>query len=387
MEQNKVYRKLQYALLGTAIGFASLVLIILLLRYLSGILLPLTLVYVFSIVLRRPYRSVRACTKRIFGDSRIFPFLIVSVVSITIVSFSFTVLGSLLQSQITGISAVVKTDASNIYKNITESPIIIAFANSILGTPAGEGLGVLFTPDVVATLWDKIVGLVSKTSGTTFNGVMALITWVVIPTFVYSLVTKPVSAEAIVHFFPFVEIRAQKFLSTVLSRYGAKMERYFTLQLVQVVLQIFVVLILFSLFKVEGALAIAIVIGALNLVPNLGTLFLFLSSFVVAALNYSGPMLSSMVAVLVVSIVVLVLDNLILPLLIEKHSKNVSGWKYVNDIDRTLMTVSIIFWGFVLQGFLGLILAIPITIFVVTVLRSLETSKKWQDRQAEREIA
>lgn len=118
----------------------------------------------------------------------------------------------------------------------------------------------------------------------------------------------------------------------------------------------------FSLIGLKFGLVLGIALGVLNIVPYLGTI-VGLSISIPLALFQSGGGWGLVALVLLVKIIV----------------QNIEGWYLTPKImgERTglhpvTIMVAIFFWGAALDGFLGLLLAIPLTAFIVTAWRLLK---------------
>lgn len=115
----------------------------------------------------------------------------------------------------------------------------------------------------------------------------------------------------------------------------------------------------FSAIGLKFGLVLGLALGILNIVPYLGTI-VGLSISVPLALFQTGGGWGLVALVLLVKIIV----------------QNIEGWFLTPKImgDRTglhpiTIMVAIFFWGTALDGLLGLVLAIPLTAFIVTAWR------------------
>jgi len=118
----------------------------------------------------------------------------------------------------------------------------------------------------------------------------------------------------------------------------------------------------FTLVGLKFGLFIGLALGVLNIVPYLGTIIGIAVSLPLAFFQPGGGMKLALL-VLAVKIV----------------TQNIEGWFLTPKImgDRTglhpvMIIVAIFFWGTAFNGILGLILAIPLTAFFVTVWRLLQ---------------
>lgn len=146
----------------------------------------------------------------------------------------------------------------------------------------------------------------------------------------------------------------QEFISIVVS--------FFRGQLVIGLIMGAMLAIGFSIVGLKFGLVIGLVLGILNIVPYLGTIIGLSIALPLALFQPEGGM-PLVGLVLLVFIIV----------------QNIEGWYLTPKImsDRTglhpiAIIVSIFFWGTALNGILGMVLAIPLTAFFVTVWRLLK---------------
>ncbi len=339
-----------------------------LLRYLSGILLPLAVIYLFSVVIRLPYRWL----KRTCGyESNFWPFTIVAIGSILSIVIVLSVFGQIFLSQFKLLTEFIgETDR---FPQLIESIKNYIPLDDILKRVANnERLGLFLNPDLLGSISRYIFGTLSALGDATFSSAMALITWIVIPSFVYSLVTQPLSNLEFSNLFPFLDKKTRGAIASINTRYNLKLEKYFTKQFLQSILEIVIVSALFYAFGFKAAFAVAVIVGILNLIPNFGTLFLLLTSWSIAFLNPDEAWGYSFVVTLLIALFILFLDNLLLPRVIDLLFKRKSDWRTSTDVNNSVMTVSIIFWGYVLDGLLGLVLSVPITLMVLVLIKHFE---------------
>lgn len=120
----------------------------------------------------------------------------------------------------------------------------------------------------------------------------------------------------------------------------------------------------FKLIGLQSGVVIGLVLGLLNIVPFLGTLVGLLIVLPLAFFQASGGLQLLGLSVLVFSVVQLVESWLLTP----KIMANRSG------LHPALVVVSVFFWGTALGGVTGMILAVPLTAFLVAVWRQVKSS-------------
>jgi len=113
----------------------------------------------------------------------------------------------------------------------------------------------------------------------------------------------------------------------------------------------------FTLIGLKGAIIIGLILGLLNIVPFLGTLIGLLIVLPLAYFQPSGSFQLLGLALVVFTVVQLVESWLLTP----KIMANRSG------LHPALVVISVFFWGTALGGITGMILAVPLTAFLVAV--------------------
>ncbi len=120
----------------------------------------------------------------------------------------------------------------------------------------------------------------------------------------------------------------------------------------------------FTLIGLEFGVLIGLVLGLLNIVPFLGSLIGLLVVLPMAYLQPDGGVELLALAGLVFAAVQLIESWLLTP----KIMANRSG------LHPALVVISLFFWGTALGGVIGLILAVPLTAFVVAIWGEIKTS-------------
>lgn len=115
----------------------------------------------------------------------------------------------------------------------------------------------------------------------------------------------------------------------------------------------------FTLIGLRFGLLIGLVLGFLNIVPYLGTIIGLAIALPLALLQPDGGWTLVWLTLLVFAVVQLVEGWLLTP--------NIMGRR--TGLHPVTVIIAIFFWGTALHGILGMILAIPLTAFFVTVWR------------------
>jgi predicted PurR-regulated permease PerM len=113
----------------------------------------------------------------------------------------------------------------------------------------------------------------------------------------------------------------------------------------------------FTLIGLDAALALGVLSGLLNIVPFLGTVVGLLLVVPHAWMQDGGGPTLTLAALAVFVLVQLVESWLLTPRIMSDHS----------GLHPAMVIVSLFFWGTVLGGIIGVILAVPLSAFVATL--------------------
>jgi predicted PurR-regulated permease PerM len=122
----------------------------------------------------------------------------------------------------------------------------------------------------------------------------------------------------------------------------------------------------FSLIGLRGGLLIGLVLGLLNLVPFLGALIGLLLALPMAYFQPGGGLELLGLAMLVILVVQAIESWLLTPKIMADRS----------GLHPAVVVISIFFWGTLLGGVVGMILAVPLTAFLVAVWAQMKTQLK-----------
>ncbi len=117
----------------------------------------------------------------------------------------------------------------------------------------------------------------------------------------------------------------------------------------------------FSAVGVNFAIVLGLLLGALNIIPYLGTILGLASVLPIAYFQPDGGLLTAALALGVFGIVQLVESYFLTPRIMGQTT----------GLHPLVIIIAIFFWGTALGGILGMILAIPLTAFFVVAWRLL----------------
>lgn len=171
--------------------------------------------------------------------------------------------------------------------------------------------------------------------------------------------------------------KAQQKIMYLVDVFVAQVTGFFQGQLVIAVIMGTMFAIGFTLIGLKGGILIGLVLGLLNIVPFLGTLIGLLIVLPLAYFQPSGSFQLLGLSLVVFTVVQLVESWLLTP----KIMANRSG------LHPALVVISVFFWGTALGGITGMILAVPLTAFLVAVWRQAKsalTLSMTSDKNADR---
>jgi predicted PurR-regulated permease PerM len=122
----------------------------------------------------------------------------------------------------------------------------------------------------------------------------------------------------------------------------------------------------FALIGLKFGVLVGLVLGLLNIVPFLGTLIGLLAVLPMAYLQQDGGVELLILTALAFAAVQLIEAWLLTP----KIMANRSG------LHPALVVISLFFWGTALSGIIGMVLAVPLTAFLVAIWSEIKSSLK-----------
>ena len=128
----------------------------------------------------------------------------------------------------------------------------------------------------------------------------------------------------------------------------------------------------FTFIGLEAAIFIGLALGLLNIVPYLGFLVGIVTVLPIAYFQPEGGSQIVMLVLAVIAVTQLVESVLLTPKIMADRS----------GLHPALVVISILFWGTVLGGVVGMILAVPLTAFLLTLgqhMRSKLPTTVWTD--------
>lgn len=123
----------------------------------------------------------------------------------------------------------------------------------------------------------------------------------------------------------------------------------------------------FMLIGLEFGLLAGLVLGLLNIVPFLGSVIGLLVVLPMAHFQEGGSLQLLILAGLVFIVVQVIESWLLTPKIMANHS----------GLHPAVVVISLFFWGTALGGIIGMVLAVPLTAFLVAIWREIKASMEY----------
>ncbi len=322
----------------------------------SAIFLPVAVAAVAALVVNPYYEAIRTRLKLGRVPALIAVFLSI-IIPIAGLGWFF---GDLLVDQIKGLVAAFPAWwASVVTWAKANAPQIVYLATETeMGrtvTEAVEGQG-----DVVVQIF-RYMGRHAVSAGAgVLSGIGVLLSWAVAPIyFAFFLMSDTTRIGELEKYIPFLKAETRKDLLYLFEEFLNIIVAFFRGQLIIAFLQGLLFAIGFTLVGLKYGFVIGLTLGFLNIVPYLGNI-IGLGTALPLAFFQDGGGLIRVLAVLVVFAAVQMIEGY---LLTPKIMGNRTG------LHPVVIILAIFFWGSALNGIMGMILAIPLTAFLVVFWR------------------
>jgi predicted PurR-regulated permease PerM len=192
------------------------------------------------------------------------------------------------------------------------------------------------------------------------RGVGAAAAWVVTPVyFVFFLMAGRKEPKKLEEYLPFLKPETRKDVVFLADEFVNIMVAFFRGQLVIAFLQGVLFAIGFSIVGLKFGLILGLLLGFLNIIPYLGSI-VGLGVCLPLAYFQEGGGLGVLIGVVVVFVIVQLIEGYLL-------TPKIMGDR--TGLHPVAIIVAVFFWGSALGGILGMILAIPLTAFLVVFWR------------------
>ncbi|MEM1249766.1 MAG: AI-2E family transporter [Acidobacteriota bacterium] len=196
--------------------------------------------------------------------------------------------------------------------------------------------------------------------GRVARGIGAVLTWAVLPVyFAFFLMAEPGRQIDLDHVLPFLKKETRENVVYLGTEFINIMVAFFRGQLIIAFLQGVLYAIGFSLVGLKYGLVLGLALGFLNIIPYLGSI-VGLGVAIPLGFFQNGGGLWMIAAVLIVFTIVQMIEGYVL-------TPKVMGDR--TGLHPMAIIIAVFFWGSALSGLAGMILAIPLTAFLVVFWR------------------
>ncbi len=339
------------AIILLAVG--SLVwLIAVFLRTFSSVFLPLAVGAVIALVFRPYYKWLNEAVRLPAPIALAIVFLSILLPVGAFLWF----FGALMLAQLSDLAAKFPGWWNNIDDFVRDRwPKVVEFMQT---NPLGQRIrGVLMSHQEALFKGFQAVGGTALSVGAVFlHGIGTVLSWVVLPVyfgFFLTRETRKVNTESLL---PFLKAETRSDVVYLIKEFVNIIVAFFRGQLIIAFLQGVLFAVGFSLAGLRYGFVIGLGLGFLNIIPYLGSI-VGLSIALPVAYFQEGGGWKTLVWVLAVFAVVQLIEGYVLT---PKIMGNRTGLHFMAII------VAVFFWGVALGGILGMILAIPLTAFLVS---------------------
>jgi len=196
-----------------------------------------------------------------------------------------------------------------------------------------------------------------------FRSIAGLLSWVVFPVYLgFFLLGRPLSKDRLEAGLPFLKAATRKDVSYLAFEFVDIMVSFFRGQILIGFLQGILYAIGFSLIGLEYGFTLGLTLGFLNIIPYLGSMVGLSVALPLAFLQDGGGAVQVVLALAVFTVVQCIEGYFLTPRIMGERT----------GLHPMMIIVAIFFWGSVFGGITGMIMAIPLTAFLVVVWRLLK---------------
>jgi len=322
----------------------------------SAVFLPLAVAMVAALVVKPYYELISTRLKL----GRVPALLVVFLSFIVPVAGLGWFFGDLLVNQVKGLVEAFPTwwAATVNWVRARAPQLVQLYQETAIGQAVGDAVGGQSgaVVDVAQYLGQRMV-----TAGAgVLSGVATLLGWVVAPIyFAFFLMADTSQIGNLERFLPFLKSDTRKDLVYLFEEFLNIIVAFFRGQLIIAFLQGLLFAIGFTLAGLKYGFVIGLTLGFLNIVPYLGNI-IGLGTALPLAFFQPGGGLTRVLLVLVVFAAVQMIEGYLL-------TPKIMGDR--TGLHPVVIIIAIFFWGTALNGIMGMILAIPLTAFLVVFWR------------------
>jgi len=320
----------------------------------ANVFLPLAVAGVMALVVRPYYELLRRRLPPVLAVAAVFASVLIPLL---VISWTF---GALLVEQIEGFFSSLPESWERLMSFVRErSPRVIEFLDRY---QIRQRLAQLAEAQGAAMFQGlQSVGGGALTVGRGFlRGIGAVFTWAMVPVyFAFFLLAAPPQQRTLEGALPFLKAETRQNVAFLVHEFVNILVAFFRGQLIIAFLQGLLYAVGFTIVGLRYGFVLGLLLGFLNVIPYLGAI-LGLAITLPLAFFQAGGGFGTLVAVVVVLLLVSMIEGYFL-------TPKIMGER--TGLHPMVIIVAIFFWGSALGGIAGMVLAIPLTAFLVVFWR------------------
>ncbi|MCY4051574.1 MAG: AI-2E family transporter [Gammaproteobacteria bacterium] len=321
----------------------------------ESVFLPLAVAAVIAMVLEPWYKLLQARMPTILAVLGVFLSLLIPVIAIA------GIFGTLIINQAVGILEQVPGMLDALINWFREQ---LPKLDRLIGFEQIKQQISSMKDDLAAPLLafgnQLVSGLVSAGSNIA-STIVSLLGWVVIPVYLAFLLVmdkvRPSSLEP--RHMPFLKSSTAADAITLIQEFFSLIVVFFRGQILIALLQGVLLAIGFSVIGLKYGVTLGLMLGMLNIIPFLGTVLGLAICLPTAWFQIDGSLVLLCLTLVVFVIVQLIESYILTPRIMGKAT----------GLNPLMIIVGVFFWGTAFNSILGVILAIPLTAFIVVLWR------------------
>lgn len=212
---------------------------------------------------------------------------------------------------------------------------------------------------IAALLQDAGLRIVSAGRGA-LGAIAGVLSWVMFPVyFAFFLVAGSTEKSDLERFLPFLKSETRKDLIFLLTEFVNIVVAFFRGQLIIAFLQGLLFAVGFSLVGLKYGFVLGLLLGFLNIIPYLGSMIGLGIGLPLAFFQQGGGWVTLGLVIVVFAVVQMIEGYLLTPRIMGDRT----------GLHPMVIIVAMFFWGSAIDGVIGMILAIPLTAFLVVFWR------------------
>ena len=238
-------------------------------------------------------------------------------------------------------------------------PAVLAFIDTNIWAQRAK-LALMEQQDAVLEGLQTVSGRALLAGGAVFRGLGAMVSWFVLPVyFGFFLMADWKPDRGLNELLPFFKPETRKDVGYLVTEFVTIIVAFFRGQLIIALLQGVLYAIGFSAVGLRYGFVLGLLLGLLNIVPYLGSIIGLGVGLPLAYFQQDGGLWLTGAVLIVFTVVQLIESYLLTPKIMGERT----------GLHPVAIIVAIFFWGSALNGIMGMILAIPLTAFLVVFWR------------------